>query len=548
MRVRKITFALLATGLAGLTVGAVGASSATAASAPGFTTVKLPKSYGTAEPRAVVAPDGTSYVVTNGGAQNDLGFGMETVYRSADGVHWSMTKGQPADQTEATTDVDIVATHTNRIITSELDYGGINFRTDYSDDGGKTWTSSAGTTYADTDRQWYAVGPDDPTTHQPRVYLLFHNLLSGVVQHNMFVATSTDGGATFGPPVPVATPPQQDYLDLQCADSGGPSNITVDQHSGRVYVVFGTRSSPVGGGAAQPTEVNVVAANRVWVVSADAADTQTPGAWTPHLAVNDTGVNGGASHIVGMQLAPGAVDTKGNVYVAYPESVKDYPDYDGAAIKVVHAAPNALDKWSKPSVVAPSGGVGNVLPHIVAGGPGKIDLAWYHGTKVDGKIRWYSYAAQSLDALTASPHYTWVRLSPVIAEPNQTASELMGACMQGQQATLNGFACGRSTDVNGIALDKCGRLLVAWPAQANLSTDATYVSQQTSGPTVLPCKTAPRSTGGVTVSQPATQGGGAGGGGIGLASTGMSRWPAVGAALLLVVAGGLALARRRLGS
>jgi hypothetical protein len=542
VRVRKITFALLATGLTGLALGAVGAGQATAANAPGFTTVRLPKSSGLSEPRAVVAPNGTSFVVTNGTTQNDLGFGLETVFRSPDGVHWSMTKGQPSDQNEATTDVDIVATRTGRIITSELDYGGINFRTEYSDDGGKTWTPSALTTFADTDRQWYAVGPDDPTTHQPRVYMLFHNLLSGLAQHNMWVSTSTDGGATFGPPIPVSTPPQQDYLDLQCADSGGPSNITVDQHSGRVYVVFGTRSSPVGGCAAQPTEVNVVAANRVWVVSASAADTQTPGAWTPHLAVNDTGP---PAHIVGMQLAPGAVDTKGNVYVAYPESVKDYPDYDGAAIKVVHAAPDALDTWSKPSVVAASGGVGNVLPHIVAGSPGKVDLAWYHGTKANGRIVWYSYAAQSLNALSGTPHWTTTKLSSVVAEPNQSASELMGACMQGQQATLNGFACGRSTDVNGIALDKCGRLLVTWPAQANLPTDATYVSQQTSGPTVLPCKSG-ASGGGSQAQQPPSQPL-ANGSVTGLATTGMSRWPAIGAALLLGVAAVLVMVRRRLG-
>src|SRR3954451_1453499 len=191
MAARKVAFALSAGALGALALATLPAhGAATPPSAP----VKLPKSFGSSEPRAVVARDGTKYVVTNGAAQNDLGFGLETVYRSADGIHWTMTKAQPADQNEATTDVDIVATRTGRIITSELDYGGINFRTDYSDDGGKTWTPSVGATLADTDRQWYAVGPDDPTTHQPRVYLLFHNLLSGVLQHNMFVSTSTDGG------------------------------------------------------------------------------------------------------------------------------------------------------------------------------------------------------------------------------------------------------------------------------------------------------------------------------------------------------------------
>src|SRR4051794_4521033 len=204
MAARKVPFALL---LAAVVCAlAVPSTQASAGAAPTFTTTRLAHSDGRSEPRITVAPDGTQYVVTNGGADNDLGFGMETVYRSSDGVHWSATRTQPADQSEATTDVDIVATRTGRLITSELDYGGINFRTDYSDDGGKTWTPSTGNTYADTDRQWYAVGPKDPSTHQPRVYLLFHNLLSGVPQHNMWVATSTDGGASFGPPVPVSVP------------------------------------------------------------------------------------------------------------------------------------------------------------------------------------------------------------------------------------------------------------------------------------------------------------------------------------------------------
>jgi hypothetical protein len=459
-------------GLASTTLPAT----ASGARAPAFKTVKLADSAGRSEPRITVAPNGMKYVVTNAGGSGD-----ETIYRSKDGIHWRKTVAQPSDQTLPTTDVDIVAMRTGRVLTSELDYGGINFRTQYTDDGGKTWTESSGNTLADTDRQWYAVGPNDPVTHQPRVYLLFHNLLSGVAQHNMWVATSTDGGATFGPPVPVTIPGQQDYLDLQCADSGGPSNIMVDQRTGRVYVVFGSRSSPAGGCGGQPAEVNVVAANRVWVVSADAAKTAVPGGWTPHLAVNDTGP---PAHIVGMQLAPGAVDSAGNVYVAYPESVHDYPNYDGAAIKVVHASPKALDKWSAPTVVAKAGGAGNVLPHIVAGGPGKIDVAWYHGVNVQGrKPDWYSYAAQSLDALSAHPHWTRVRLSKVLGEHNQTASDLMGACLQGQTATLNGFYCDRSTDVNGLTLDKCGRLLVVWPAQ--ITNGATYVSTQVSGPRLL---------------------------------------------------------------
>jgi hypothetical protein len=450
---------------AALALVAAPAPAATPSATPAFRTTLLDGSSGSSEPRVTVAPKDVRYLTTNAKS------GDETVYRSTDGLAWQKTT-TPGNQTDPTTDVDVVSMPDGRVLTSELDFAGINFITHYSDDQGKTWTQSQGTTYADTDRQWFAVGPKDPATGKPRVYMLFHNLLSGLLQHNMFVATSTDGGATFGPPIPVATPPQQDYLDLQCADSGGPSNIFVNQKTGQVYVVFGTRSSPVGGCAAQPVEVNVVAANRVWVVTAAAADTATPGAWTPSLAVDDTA----AGKITGMQLAPGGVDDAGNVYVAYPESVHDYPDYNGAAIKVVHSTDN-LKTWSKPLVVEPPGGVGHILPHIVAGEAGKIGLAYYSGAA--GNV-WYSDTAQVLDALTAAPHVTHTRLSDVVVEKG-TASELMGACMQGQQATLNGFACGRSTDVNGIAIDSCGNLLVTFPAQASLPTDATYVSQQTAG-------------------------------------------------------------------
>ena len=446
--------------------------------APQFATVKLKASAGRSEPRLAVGQRGRVYVDTN--AAKD---GSEVIYRSGAGrTRWLRTPSQPPDQTRPTTDVDIVATPSGRLIASELDLAGINFRTAYSDNGGRTWTESSGTTYADTDRQWLAVGPRDPQTHQYRVYLLFHNLLSGAAQHNMFVATSTDGGQTFGTPVPVSVPGQQDYADLQCADSGGPSNIFTDRKTGRVFVVFGTRSSssPLSGCTAQPPEINVVAANRVWMVTAPAGKTQTVGGWTPHLAVNDSRP---PAHIVGMQLAPGAIDRAGNVYLAYPESLHDYPNYNGAAIKVVHANVSNLDRWSEPAVVAKPGLPGNVLPLIAAGGRGRVDVSWYHGRPVSGhKPNWYAHAAQSLNALSARPTWRGVRLSGVLAERHQTASDLMGACHQGAESTLNGFDCDRSTDVNGIALDRCGRLLLAWPAQAGLKTDGTYVSRQVGGP------------------------------------------------------------------
>src|SRR3954464_10355497 len=196
--------------LGGLITGMVVASAtlaptaASGAGEPTFDTQRLPVPHvgsGT-EPRVAVGPDDRRFVVTTDGEQG----GAAVVYSSADGHAWSKTAGDVGGQTAPTIDVDIVVLPTGRIVASELDTAGLNFPTGYSDDGGTTWTASTGTTTADQDRQWFAVGKVDPQTKQPRVYLLFHNLACGLAQHNMWVQTSHDGGATFGAPVPVTTP------------------------------------------------------------------------------------------------------------------------------------------------------------------------------------------------------------------------------------------------------------------------------------------------------------------------------------------------------
>ena len=242
-----------------------------------------------------------------------------------------------------------------------------------------------------------------------------------------------------------------------------------------------------------------------------------------------------------MQLAPGAVDDAGNIYVAYPESVHDYPDYNGGAIKVVHSTDN-LKTWSKPLTIEPTGGVGHILPHIVGGESGKIGLAYYSGGA--GNL-WYSDTAQVLDALSAAPHVTHTRLSNVVVEKG-TASELMGACMQGQQATLNGFACGRSTDVNGIAADACGNLLVTFPSQTggergHLRVPADLGPRLRSGGAVCGQSAVPPTVIKPVAQPPAAPPPGSGGG-VPLATTGA---PAGLAALALLLLTAALLLRRR---
>src|SRR5690349_17872744 len=140
--------------LAGLVTLAL-AGTARAEGPLSFNTVKLlnPTADGSTEPRITITPDGTRYVVTNSG-------GNEVVYASRDdGNSWTKTPADPPGQTAPTIDVDIIGMPTGRILSSELDFAGVNFPTAVSDDGGKTWTQSTGPQLVDQDRQWFAAGP-----------------------------------------------------------------------------------------------------------------------------------------------------------------------------------------------------------------------------------------------------------------------------------------------------------------------------------------------------------------------------------------------------
>src|SRR5437016_12154923 len=435
-------------------IGVVGAfllaGSPAVAGAATYTTVRVPNSTGFSEPRNSVAPNGHFWLESNAAD------GSAAVWGSADGLSWQQTPTEPAGQTLASTDVDIVTTPSGRIVETELDFGGINFRTAYSDDGGKTWTPSEGTTLADTDRPWLA---SDPGSN--KVYLLFHDLVSGTVSHNMFVETSLDGGATFGPPVPTTLPGSQAWADLQCADSGGPSDIFVappgTPHAGRVYAAWNTRgsgsldgvdTSASGGCGASVTgtfEINVVGATRIWLAYSD--NPTDPASWHTSLALDDNP----SGQLVSYQLAPGAVDSAGNVYVAYDESLQPYPDYDGAPVKYIWAGPD-LAGWSAPVTVAPGGGPGHVLPHIVAGDPGNLDLAYWTGQQDGSAIHWYTTIAQVFQGLTRAPSIHQTRVSTISSDTG-SASVLMGACDQNAQTAgvVNGLACNRSADVRGIA-------------------------------------------------------------------------------------------------
>ncbi|MHB8584797.1 MAG: sialidase family protein [Thermoplasmatota archaeon] len=454
---------------------------------PTFTSSQV--SPGGFEPRMAVGPNDTRWVSTQSPSRT------EVVYRSPDGLTWNKTPADPVVNGPCC-DNEITVTPSGRVLTSIIGgtLGTTNLDVQWSDDGGKTWTPSKGNALADQDRQWLAVGPKDPSTGQYVVYMLWHNLLSGTADHEMFVSTSKDGGKTFGAPIPVTPPGSPAWVDLQCADSGGPSNIFTNAKTGQVYAVFGTRSSPAGGCGASvtgPFEINVVAATRVWVAtSKDEGMT-----WTDSLAVDDSS----AGNIVGMQVNSGTIDDMGNVYVTYPESPKPYPDYDGAAVKYVWAAGD-LAHWSKPTTIEPAigggaqPGTGHILAHMAAGDPGKLAFFYLTGDGNGTKALWYPTVAVTYDGMDAMPNFTYMRVSPIPAWQG-TASGLMGVCnplgpqpfpVSDVNAALNGVRCPRSSDVLGQAIDSTCHPMFVWYDDTHLDQKlgGTYVTEETGGPTL----------------------------------------------------------------
>lgn len=430
----------------------------------------LPGSADTSEPRIAVDPrSDVRYAITN--LVTGRSSGNAQVFASRDGRRWQPVPATIAGQGEPTIDLDVVVLASGRLIATELD-STFTFVTGYSDDGGATWTPSLGIPF-DVDRQWLAVGPGN------RVYLAYHNFVSGLTPaHEVLVQTSTDGGATFGAPVPVARPTDQLALDLGCGDSTGPSGIAVDPRTGRLYVAVATRTAALAGGCGKTVEeqpgFNVVPSNHVWVATSPDG---SPGSWTSSLAV-DTAA---AGKFVALQYAGLAVDGSGEVYVAYTQSVRP-GDYT-SDIRY-RSAPRGGSAWRAP-VVVPGTATGSLFAHVVAGDRGRIALSWLAARRDDGVTHWYPRLAVTTSALTARPSFAVAQLSSFPSHRG-TPAEMSAACGSGLTSGLQqGLLCGRFLDNYGMALDRAGHAMVVWPANSATAGDAkngTYVVTQTGGP------------------------------------------------------------------
>jgi hypothetical protein len=299
------------------------------------------------------------------------------------------------------------------------------------------------------DRQWVAAyGPQT-------LYLSYLDATSGID-----VQKSTDGGKTFGPP----TQPY-DVTSALFADEQG--NMVVDQYNGNVYLTF------------IPNGAN----NQIYL----ARSTDGGATWSLTLAYD------GPANTTNIGVFPIlAVDRGGNLHLAFTNS-NATSHANCHVILTSTANPAAASPTWTTAVQIDSGSASNssVMPWIVAGSPGIVDVTWLGSTAAQPGVvnsTWHVFFAQVTNALTGSP---------TIAQ-NQVET----AVMHNHSICFNGSGCAGADPTTGgphtepenrdmleyytMTLDPDGNAHIAYSDSVNncpTSTCATnaWFSKQTSG-------------------------------------------------------------------
>lgn len=298
------------------------------------------------------------------------------------------------------------------------------------------------------DRQWVAAyGPNT-------VYMSYRQILAaGANATNViFVAKSTDGGKTF--PQQVATFPATSLITARRE-----GNLVVDPYNGNLYTSF------------RPQELNGHTRAELWL-----------------LKSTDGGMNWAMSQIyqgptgsdIGNVFPVMAVDRGGNVHVAFSQC--DYDSVSGNSSNCSVYLTSSADQgnsWLAPVKVnnGPATSYA-ILPWIVAGSPGVVDVTWY-GANITNSTQaadWHLYFAQGSNVMSANPSFSQV----------QAISQVV----HNKDICLKGGACGSTgnrslAEYYQIALDPQGNANIAFTDTVNSNTTGagrTWFTKQTAGP------------------------------------------------------------------
>jgi hypothetical protein len=334
-----------------------------------------------------------------------------------------------------------------------------------SDDRGASWTinSIAAVNPSLIDRPWLAVDPSKVSALQDKLYIAYHDFTVSQI----WVATSTDGGTTFGTI-------QSDVLSFDAfAEANSfcntiPSGIEVDPQTGEVYVQWITADPKQNAQGCNLTQTQNfhhvymahssgaiglgITATTTWDVHSifDGAPTTNTDDIFATIAVDDSGTPG-----VG-----------GNVYSVFPDNLNGPAVFD---IWFSHSS-NKGATWSVPVKVNSDKGT-HFFPWIAAGNTGRVDFIWYNSpdyTPSDVEASpWYVTFAQTINGTDAVPKF------------NQTAGSsgvihVGGICTNGIFCAVN--AGNRDlADSISIAIDRGGSAALAYTDQGRVLHGPTWI-------------------------------------------------------------------------
>ncbi len=282
------------------------------------------------------------------------------------------------------------------------------------------------------DRQWMG------TFGNNTVYLEYRNFAEGIA----FVQQSVDGGATYGPAIPVGMIPQTGALD-------------VDQFDGSVYI-SGNDGSVSTGTPLTPTTFPATYTK----TQATPVGTNPANIFFPIRVAGD------------QRNAAGTLVRNGTVYGVYS---------DGHGIFLVSSADKA-QTWSAPVQVndpTDPATKTNLLPWLATGPtPGSIGVVWYGSDSAtnDDNARWRVYYAQSFDANSASPTFRIVQASD---HSNHAAN------ISESGLSTTGVSPNRNLiDYFQINFDPTGAAVIGYTDDHSDFSGNVYVTRQISGPSI----------------------------------------------------------------
>jgi hypothetical protein len=433
------------------------ASSPSGTSNFNFTQVRLPTG-GDGEPSIAVdrAHGDAIYVSAPVGGPAVLGGtpGGVDFWRSFDGgATWSYS--QPTFGGNSTTggfDSHVLVADNGDVWLADLGVAAIYVGR--STDRGETFT---GTTPAgiDSDREWLGLYTPPGAAAPTKTFISYHDINADNLPYECLIVNGQIGQPWCNP---MATDP------LAAANGFGNTVIgpQVFDRGGNVFSVFGTPGAPSAGAPAAIRNL-YLARSADGVVFTNTLIYAAPSGFDV----------GGIFPVI-------AIDRADNLYVVWSERATPY----GPSVAKISVSSNAGVTWSAPRTLSsPTGSA--VLPWLVAGAAGQVDVVWVGattGSSNDPTADWFVYMAQSQNALSASPKYT---VSRVTAQPIRYGN----ICLSGLGCTTAGDDGRILLDFIAVDIDShCDARLTfgnAGPEREDpASAPFTDVASQTSGTTI----------------------------------------------------------------